>query len=269
MSRSRRWIRRPALRSPTRSTEILRREGKTAILVTHDIGEAISMAERVVVLSRRPGRVKSRARRSGSPAPRRPSRAVRRAQHARVQWLLQHALEGARSPCRRLKRESGPARSREVASPQYLRMAAPRTARPPDGAGLATRVLLAVFLVLWEVAAAGSTGSTRCSPATRRPSGRHSWSMLKTTPQQAEHPGAHLGDGVRHGGRLYGGDGARHRDRRGAVVVGQSSTTCSTRIWSCSMPCRRPLSCRCSTSGWAPRCRSTACRWRSRCSSPC
>jgi NitT/TauT family transport system ATP-binding protein len=40
-------------------TDILRREGKTAILVTHDIGEAISMAERVIVLSRRPGRVKS------------------------------------------------------------------------------------------------------------------------------------------------------------------------------------------------------------------
>ena len=39
--------------------EILRREGKTAILVTHDIGEAVSMAERVIVLSRRPGRVKS------------------------------------------------------------------------------------------------------------------------------------------------------------------------------------------------------------------
>jgi NitT/TauT family transport system ATP-binding protein len=39
--------------------EILRREAKTAILVTHDIGEAISMAERVIVLSRRPGRVKS------------------------------------------------------------------------------------------------------------------------------------------------------------------------------------------------------------------
>jgi NitT/TauT family transport system ATP-binding protein len=40
-------------------TEILRRERKTAILVTHDIGEAVSMAERVVVMSRRPGRVKS------------------------------------------------------------------------------------------------------------------------------------------------------------------------------------------------------------------
>ena len=39
--------------------EILRREGKTAILVTHDIGEAVSMAERVIVLSRRPGRIKS------------------------------------------------------------------------------------------------------------------------------------------------------------------------------------------------------------------
>ncbi|MFL6797642.1 MAG: ABC transporter ATP-binding protein [Xanthobacteraceae bacterium] len=39
--------------------DILRREGKTVILVTHDIGEAISMSERVVVLSRRPGQVKS------------------------------------------------------------------------------------------------------------------------------------------------------------------------------------------------------------------
>lgn len=39
--------------------EILRRERKTAILVTHDIGEAVSMAERVIVLSRRPGQVKS------------------------------------------------------------------------------------------------------------------------------------------------------------------------------------------------------------------
>jgi NitT/TauT family transport system ATP-binding protein len=38
---------------------ILRRETKTVILVTHDIGEAVSMAERVIVLSRRPGGVKS------------------------------------------------------------------------------------------------------------------------------------------------------------------------------------------------------------------
>ena len=56
-------------------TEILRREGKTAILVTHDIAEAVSMAERVIVLSRRPGRIKSdhtirfSSTKGGRPAP--------------------------------------------------------------------------------------------------------------------------------------------------------------------------------------------------------
>ncbi|HHX94310.1 MAG TPA: ABC transporter ATP-binding protein [Clostridia bacterium] len=38
--------------------QIIRKEKKTAILVTHDISEAISMADRVVVLSHRPGTVK-------------------------------------------------------------------------------------------------------------------------------------------------------------------------------------------------------------------
>ena len=38
---------------------IIKNEGKTAILVTHDLGEAISMGDRVIVLTARPGSIKS------------------------------------------------------------------------------------------------------------------------------------------------------------------------------------------------------------------
>lgn len=38
---------------------IIRSEGKTAILVTHDIPEAIAMADRVIVLAPRPGRLRA------------------------------------------------------------------------------------------------------------------------------------------------------------------------------------------------------------------
>jgi NitT/TauT family transport system ATP-binding protein len=40
-------------------SEILRRERKIAILVTHDIAEAVSVAERGIVMSRGSGRLKS------------------------------------------------------------------------------------------------------------------------------------------------------------------------------------------------------------------
>jgi NitT/TauT family transport system ATP-binding protein len=36
---------------------ILKRERKTAVIVTHDIAEGISMADRLIVLSKRPGQV--------------------------------------------------------------------------------------------------------------------------------------------------------------------------------------------------------------------
>jgi len=38
---------------------ILKREGKTAVIVTHDIPEAIGMADRVIVLTKRPGRIRA------------------------------------------------------------------------------------------------------------------------------------------------------------------------------------------------------------------
>lgn len=38
---------------------IIKKEKKTAILVTHDIAEAVSMSDRVIVLTQRPGEVKS------------------------------------------------------------------------------------------------------------------------------------------------------------------------------------------------------------------
>ena len=39
--------------------DIIRREDKTALLVTHDISEAISMSDRLLVLSKRPGTIKN------------------------------------------------------------------------------------------------------------------------------------------------------------------------------------------------------------------
>lgn len=38
---------------------IIRLSGKTAILITHDLSEAISLADRVIVLSKRPAVVKA------------------------------------------------------------------------------------------------------------------------------------------------------------------------------------------------------------------
>ena len=37
---------------------ILRREGQTMVMVTHDIPESVSMSDRVIVLSGRPARIK-------------------------------------------------------------------------------------------------------------------------------------------------------------------------------------------------------------------
>ena len=39
--------------------EIIKNEGKTVIMVTHDIAEAISMSDKVIIISNRPGTVKT------------------------------------------------------------------------------------------------------------------------------------------------------------------------------------------------------------------
>ena len=38
---------------------IIKKEKKTTIMITHDVAEAISMADRVIVLSNRPGKIKN------------------------------------------------------------------------------------------------------------------------------------------------------------------------------------------------------------------
>ena len=38
--------------------KILKKENKTAIMVTHDIAEAISMSDKIIVMSKRPGKIK-------------------------------------------------------------------------------------------------------------------------------------------------------------------------------------------------------------------
>lgn len=39
--------------------KIIKKEGKTAIMVTHDLEQAVSMSDRVIVLSKRPSVVKN------------------------------------------------------------------------------------------------------------------------------------------------------------------------------------------------------------------
>ena len=38
--------------------QIIKNEKKSAIMVTHDIAEAISMADKIIILSKRPSRIK-------------------------------------------------------------------------------------------------------------------------------------------------------------------------------------------------------------------
>lgn len=52
------WTIRPDFRLAMTSGRSSRNEGKSALLVTHDLSEAISLADRVIVLSNRPATIK-------------------------------------------------------------------------------------------------------------------------------------------------------------------------------------------------------------------
>ena len=75
---------------------ILKGEGKTVILVTHDISEAVAMSDRVIVLSKRPGRVKA----DKDYVCRRQADALCHPEGPGIPPLLQSYLGGVGYPCR-------------------------------------------------------------------------------------------------------------------------------------------------------------------------
>ena len=212
-SRSRRSNSQTRLALADEVTEILRREGKTAILVTHDIGEAISMAERVIVLSRRPGRVKSEHAdplrdRLAAPAPRRSRRATRPSSTA-------ISTRSGRSSKSMSKVETATAAGTSPQYRQWLR----RERRGRLTVRAAQLAILLVFLVLWEVLPQAHIINPLLTsyPSALWPTFLE---LLQDHAAAGEHPRPHLVHRARHRARIHRRDGARHGDRRGAVVVG-------------------------------------------------
>ena len=119
--------------------KIIKKEGKTAILVTHDISEAISMADRVIVLAARPAYVKKKI-------------PIRFAMEERTPMKARSAPE-FKTYFNAIWKELNENAQAKTPESSFQRAYLRQKKREREQVRVFRALLLVSFLVLWEVAA--------------------------------------------------------------------------------------------------------------------